>query len=100
LTAPAKSNADIRSLLRQTQSTEADHVARARLSPNYGTTLGYQIAEVYAWRGEHDKSIEWLQGAYQRHDGGLIYLSYDSYFAAMRTDARFQALLKKLNVRS
>jgi TolB-like protein/Tfp pilus assembly protein PilF len=74
--------------------------ALEELIKRFGTTLGYQIAEVYAWRGEHDKAIEWLQGAYQRHDGGLIYLSYDSYFAAMRADARFQALLKKLNVPS
>jgi hypothetical protein len=70
------------------------------LIAKYGTTLGYQIAEVYAWRGERDKAVEWLERSYQNHDGGLIYLSHDRYFTAMRADPRVQALLKKLKLTS
>ena len=32
--------------------------------------LAYQIAEVYAWRGENDKAFEWLQISLDNHDTG------------------------------
>jgi len=31
----------------------------------------YQIAEAYAWRGEKDKAIEWLERADRQRDGKL-----------------------------
>jgi TolB-like protein len=57
----------------------------------------YQIAEVYAWRGEKDKAFEWLERAYRQMDGGLTIIKIDPLFASLRTDPRFTALLRKLN---
>ncbi|MGA2397841.1 MAG: hypothetical protein ABSG30_07250 [Steroidobacteraceae bacterium] len=57
----------------------------------------YQIAEVYAWRGEKDKAFEWLERAYRQEDGGLTHLKIDPPFASLHSDARFSALLQKLN---
>ena len=58
----------------------------------------YQIAQVYAWRGENDKAFEWLERAYRQRDGGMGYLGYDRYLAKLRGDPRYRALLKKLKL--
>jgi tetratricopeptide (TPR) repeat protein len=41
------------------------------LIAKYAHDSAYQIAEVYAWRGESNKAFEWLERAYVQHDGGL-----------------------------
>ena len=61
-------------------------------------SLGYQIADVYAWRGENDKAFEWLERAYRRHDGGIGYVTYDRFLANLRPDPRYPALLRKLKL--
>ena len=57
----------------------------------------FQIAEVYAWRGEKDKAFEWLERAYRQLDGGLESTKIDPPLASLRTDPRYAALLRKLN---
>jgi TolB-like protein/DNA-binding winged helix-turn-helix (wHTH) protein/Tfp pilus assembly protein PilF len=57
----------------------------------------YQIAEVYAWRGERDKAFEWLERAYRQQDGGLADLKCDLQLASLRSDPRYVALLRRLN---
>ena len=66
-----------------------------RLASN---SLAYQIAEVHAWRGEKDQAIDWLERAYQQHDGGVTYVAYDRYLDSLRGDARFRALLSRLKL--
>jgi TolB-like protein/Tfp pilus assembly protein PilF len=63
-------------------------------------TLAYQIAEVYAWRGERDQAFAWLERAYRQHDGGIGYVLHDSLLASLHVDPRYTALLKKLNLAS
>ena len=58
----------------------------------------YQVAEVYAWRGEKDKAFEWLERAYQQHDGGLSVIKHDLDLASLRSDARYAAMLRKLQL--
>ena len=50
------------------------------------SSLAYQIAEVHAWRGEKDQAIDWLERAYQQHDGGMTYVTYDRYLDSLRGD--------------
>ncbi len=57
----------------------------------------YQIAEVYAWRGEKDLAFEWLQRAYRQEDGGLAFTKMDLQLDSLRSDPRYAAFLKKLN---
>jgi TolB-like protein/Flp pilus assembly protein TadD len=66
--------------------------------PRYPMSLAYQIAEAYAWRGERAKALEWLERAYQQHDGGLIYTRHDRFLAGLRNEAGYRALLQKLNL--
>jgi hypothetical protein len=46
----------------------------------------------------NDKAFEWLERAYQRHDGGMGYVTYDRFLANLRTDPRYTALLRKLKL--
>jgi serine/threonine protein kinase/tetratricopeptide (TPR) repeat protein len=58
----------------------------------------YRIAEVYAWRGERDKAFEWLDRAYSQLDGVLAELKFDPLLSKLRGDARYAAMLKRLNL--
>jgi TolB-like protein/Flp pilus assembly protein TadD len=58
----------------------------------------YQIAEVYAWRGEKDKAFAWLERAYQQRDGGLSYTKVDPMLKSLRADPRFNAMLRKMKL--
>jgi serine/threonine-protein kinase len=58
----------------------------------------YQIAQMYAWRGETDRAFDWLGRAAELHDAGLIYLKYDPLLRGLRGDARYATLLKKMDL--
>jgi adenylate cyclase len=64
----------------------------------YALMAAYQIAEVYAWRGEKDKAFEWLERAYQQQDGGLSRVKGDALLKSLRNDPRFNTLLRKMNL--
>jgi serine/threonine-protein kinase len=64
-------------------------------SAQYGA---YQIAEVYAWRGQKDQAFQWLERAYAQHDGGLTEVKIDPVLASLRTDPRYQAFLVKMKL--
>lgn len=58
----------------------------------------FQIAEVYAWRGERDHAFEWLERALARRDGGLVLVKVDPLLVSLHTDARYQSLLRRMNL--
>jgi serine/threonine-protein kinase len=60
--------------------------------------LAYQIAEVYAWRGEADKAFEWLQISYDNHDTGLLSLLIDPLIRGLRGDPRYKGMLDKIGL--
>ena len=64
----------------------------------YAQGSAYQVAEIYAWRGEKDKAFEWLDRAYAQHDGGLSFIKNDPLIAKLRGDPRYAAMLKKLGL--
>jgi adenylate cyclase len=76
----------------------ASRAALKELIRQHGSTLAYQIAEVYAWRGERDAAFAWLERAYRQRDGGMGYLHRDHFLASLRDDPRYRAMLKKLNL--
>jgi TolB-like protein len=72
--------------------------ALADLIANGRDRLAYQIAEVYAVRGEKDKAFEWLQIAFDNHDTGFLTLFVDPLMSGLRDDARYKNLLAKLGL--
>jgi TolB-like protein len=59
--------------------------------------LAYQIAEVYAVRGDTDKAFEWLQISYDNHDTGTLAILVDPLLHGLRDDPRYKALVAKMN---
>jgi len=60
--------------------------------------MAYQIAEVYAWRGETDKAFEWLQVSFDNHDTGTLSLLINPFMRGLRHDARYKNLLAKIGL--
>jgi TolB-like protein/class 3 adenylate cyclase/Flp pilus assembly protein TadD len=72
--------------------------ALAELIANGRDQLAYQIAEVYAVRGEPDKAFEWLQISFDNHDSGTLSLLVDPLLRGLRDDPRYKNLLAKLGL--
>jgi TolB-like protein/Flp pilus assembly protein TadD len=68
------------------------------LTTKMGDQWAYQIAEVYAWRGESDDAFTWLKRAYSQHDGGLIQIKYDRLLTSVRSDPRYLAFLQQMHL--
>jgi TolB-like protein/thioredoxin-like negative regulator of GroEL len=77
---------------------QAADTALAELVANSRDRLAYQIAQVYAVRGEIDKAFEWLQIAFDNHDGGTLSLAVDPLLRGLRDDPRYKNLLAKLGL--
>ncbi len=72
--------------------------ALEELAGKHVREAAYQIAQVHAWRAESDMAFEWLDRAYRQRDGGLSGLRGDPLMASLRTDPRFNAMLRKLKL--
>ncbi|PYI41341.1 MAG: hypothetical protein DMF12_10525, partial [Verrucomicrobia bacterium] len=77
---------------------QAADAALADLIANGRDNLAYQIAEVYAVRGEKDKAFEWLQIALDNHDTGMLALLVDPLLHSLHSDPRYKNLLAKLGL--
>jgi serine/threonine-protein kinase len=60
--------------------------------------LAYQIAEVYAWRGEPDKAFEWLEISFHNHDSGTLSIVIDRLLRNLHQDERYKALVARLGL--
>ena len=76
----------------------AADAALAELIAKDAKIEAFQIAEVYAWRGETDKAFEWLQIAFDNHDTGMLSLLIDPLMRGLHLDARYTALLGKIGL--
>ena len=74
------------------------NAALTQLIKDHQGNMAYQIAEVYADRGESDKAFEWLNRAYEQRDAGLRSLKIDPYLKSLSHDARYADILKKLRL--
>ena len=75
---------------------EAD-AALADLIRKFENDSAYNIAYVYAYRGESDHAFEWLDKAVANKDAGLSEIGVQPLFANIRRDPRWLPLLRKLN---
>jgi TolB-like protein len=76
----------------------AADAALADLIANAREGFAYQIAEVYALRGEKDKAFEWLQNAFNDRDAGMLGLLVDPLLRSLRDDPRYKNLLVKVGL--
>jgi len=77
---------------------EESNAALAGLIAKDDTDAAYQIAQVYAYRGESDKAFEWLERAYKQRDPGLPDIKSDPLLKSLHHDPRYAELLKNLRL--
>ncbi len=56
-----------------------------------------KVAHLYAYAGEKDRALDWLEKAYQEHNSQLVYLNMHIFWDSLRDDPRFQSLLRRMN---
>jgi len=72
--------------------------ALAGLIAKHSEDSAYQIAEVYAYRGQLDKAFEWLNRAYDQRDPGVPEIKTDPLLENLRHDPRYIAFVKKMGL--
>jgi len=63
-----------------------------------GDSLSTAIAQVYIGLGNKDQAYEWLHRAIMQRDGNL-FLKVDPIYDPLRGDARFQDVLRSINLK-
>jgi tetratricopeptide (TPR) repeat protein len=76
----------------------ASDAALKELIERFSAGYAYQVAEVYAFRGEADHAFAWLEQAYDNRDGGMTWLLLDPLVASLHDDPRWEPLLDKMGL--
>ncbi len=59
----------------------------------------WQIGTLYTRAGMTNEALDWLEKAYAAHDQNMPYLAVDPVFDGLRSEERFQGLLRRMNLR-
>jgi len=54
------------------------------------------FATIYLGLGEKEKTLDWLEKAYEQQDSACWYLKIDQIYDGVRNEPRFQAILKEV----
>ena len=57
----------------------------------------YAFAIIYTGLGENDEAIEWLEKAFDDRNGWMPFLQVEPRLDPLRSDPRFQDLLRRMN---
>jgi TolB-like protein/DNA-binding winged helix-turn-helix (wHTH) protein/Tfp pilus assembly protein PilF len=74
------------------------NAALTELITQYQQSMAFQIAEVYAYRGNADLAFQWLNRAYQQRDSGMRSLKIDPLLKSLHKDPRYSELLRKMRL--
>ena len=77
--------------------TEAD-AALSELIAKHAGDAAFQVAEVYAARGETALAFEWLERAYTQRDAGLSETKISPRLRSLHADPRWSAFLRKMGL--
>ena len=72
--------------------------ALMRFIETSGTEWPSEVARVYAFRGEQDKALAWLEKAYEQRDVDLYFIKGDPLLRNLEGDPRYKTFLRKMNV--
>ena len=79
------------------RNEEAD-AALAELIAKYKAVMAFQVAQVYAFRGQSDLAFQWLERAYAQRDAGMTFLKGDPLLKSLKRDPRYAAFLAKMRL--
>ncbi len=55
------------------------------------------VSQCYLAVGDHDRALDWIEKAFDEHDGQLIHIAVNQDFDQLRDEPRFQAIVEKMN---
>jgi len=72
--------------------------ALKELIAKYSSSAASDVAWVYAFRNQRDEAFKWLDRAYAQREGNVAATNLEPLLKNLRSDPRYAALLKKLNL--
>ena len=78
--------------------TGASDAALQEMIEKWAAEAAYQVAYVYAFRGEIDHAFDWLDQAYDKRDPGLAQMLLEPLFANLHDDPRWEPFLDKMGL--
>jgi len=78
-------------------SAESQQALQALIA-KYAQNAPYRVAEAYAWLGDRDRALLWLERAYAQHDRLLRFLKFNPLLRQLHEDPRYPALLAKMGL--
>jgi adenylate cyclase len=79
------------------RKAEADAALRTTVATQADSNA-YQVAWVYAYRGDRDEAFKWLERAYAQKDPCLYSIKGEPMLTNLEADARYKAFLHKMNL--
>jgi tetratricopeptide (TPR) repeat protein len=79
------------------RSSEADGALEAQIARSAGTSP-YYVAMNYAYRGDHDLALQWLERAYEQRDHSLVEIVGEPLFKNIADDPRYKTFLRKMKL--
>jgi len=76
---------------------EADEALQAQITRSDGVACFF-VAQNYAYRGDHDLALQWLERAYKQKDVSLTEIVGEPLFKSMADDPRYKAFLRKMKL--
>ena len=70
----------------------------AQLIKEHADDAAYLISTVYAFRGQADEAMHWLERAYAQRDSSLYYVKVELRLKSLEMDPRYKAFLRKMNL--
>jgi adenylate cyclase len=61
-------------------------------------TQAFEIADLYALRGQSDEAMRWLERAFTQKDPALLFIKSDVTLVPLHGDPRYKAMLRKMNL--
>jgi hypothetical protein len=68
-----------------------ENISKGNLEP-------FDAAEAYAYAGDNDKTLLWLEKAFEARAYGITYLGVDPTFDRLRSNPRFILLLRRIGL--
>jgi hypothetical protein len=66
------------------------------LIDNHPLAGAAQIAEAYAWRGDTENALAWIERGIAARDGGIMVTHCSRAFVPMRGDPRWAPLMRRM----
>ena len=76
----------------------ASDASLASMLKDQGAENAFEIANVYAFRGQSDEATHWLERAYVQKDTNLFLVKSYLPLQGLAADPRFKAFLRKMNL--